>query len=166
MYYTFHPKEHSITLLIDCAKCLHENLFAHQQWCSQSASKAQGWHNSQKDETNSQALWEAKQGEKMRDLQMTFHLMFLCLCPVSAEQLFDCLWAMPLHAVTIKQTTSAGADEMLRVASSLCTGIGGPDSERCRAFMTPLDSAGSALSVALEALWECWQTLLFAIAMY
>lgn len=55
----------------------------------------------------------------MRDSEMTFNLTFLCLCPVSAEQPFDCLRDVHLHAVPIKQTTSAGADAMLGVTPPL-----------------------------------------------
>lgn len=61
----------------------------------------------------------------MRDLEMTFNLMFLCLCPVSAEQPFDCVRDVRLHAVAIKETTSGGADAILGVTPSLCTEIRG-----------------------------------------
>jgi len=61
----------------------------------------------------------------MKDSEMTFNLMLLCLCPVSAEQLFDCVRDVHLHTVTMKQTTSAGADVILRVTPSLCTEMGG-----------------------------------------
>ena len=57
MYYTFHPKEHSITLLIDCAKCLHENLFAHQQNAARVPSGAHGQHNSQRVLKQNRGLW-------------------------------------------------------------------------------------------------------------
>lgn len=128
MYYTFHPKEYSITLLIDCAKCLHENLFAHQRKAARAPAGAQGQHDFQKVlRQKSWALGNAEQRRKIRDSEMTFNLMFLCLCPVSAEQLFDCLRDVHLHAVPIKQTTSAGADAILGVTPSLCTEIRGLD---------------------------------------
>lgn len=59
----------------------------------------------------------------MRDLEMTFNLMFLCLCPVSAEQPFDCVRDVHLHAATIKEMTSAEADAILGITPSFCMEI-------------------------------------------
>lgn len=92
--------------------------------CSQSAGSSTGPAQFPESlETKQWVLGRTEQRRKMRDSEMTFNVIFLCLCPVWAEQLCDCVQDVRLHAVIIKQTTSVGADGTLGVTHSLCTEI-------------------------------------------
>lgn len=95
-------------------------------------------------ETKSRAPARAEHRREMKGSAMTFNLMFLR--PFSAEQPSDCARGLRLHAVPI-----AGAAP--GCPPSLCTEINGSRSDPgiFWALTIPLDSAGAAPSVALEA---------------
>lgn len=124
VYYTFHPRVLNYFTNWLCKVPTWEPLCSSEK-CSQSTDRSTG--PARFPESLGTKLWALGRQSRGRkwDLEMTFSLMFLCLCPVSAEQLFDCVRDAHLHAVSVKQTTSAGTDAILGVNPSLCTAIRG-----------------------------------------
>lgn len=158
--YTFHPKEFSITLLIGCAKCLHEELFAHQRNAAGAPAH---------DQRDSQKVWRQNpglQGGQSRGGKWKTQRWPLTWCFCAQFQQNN----PGIVCETCVCTQSPSLEPLLGVPPSLCTEIKGSRSDPGTfwALTIPLDSAGAAPSVALETprYSKYWQKLLLAMAVH